>query len=412
MYPKPLVPPKKKRRIRHRLLIFSLVALLVALTYGTVAVTRPFAELKPERAASSLTITTPAAELPWPAYGQGAVGLLDGEIIASHGEQSPVAIASAAKVVTALVVLEKRPLPADAAGPTVTMTADDVALYNEYVAKQGSVTPVYAGQKLTERQLLQALLLPSANNIADSLAIWSYGSVKAYLTAANQYLKQQGLTDTTVAVDASGYSPASVSTARDLVKLGGLAMRNPALAQIVGQKSAVIPAVGTVHNYNTLLGSNGIIGIKTGNNDRNGGVFIGAAERVINGKKIVLITALSGAPTLSAVLRDSQSLLVAAGSTFADTTIIRKDAVLGTYRQANGKNLQAVAANDLNQTMLRGTSVRASVDLESISYNAHAGQKVGSLSVPTSDFATGKQVDIVLKQTPVKPDLWYRLTHP
>jgi D-alanyl-D-alanine carboxypeptidase (penicillin-binding protein 5/6) len=323
-----------------------------------------------------------------------------------------VPIASAAKVITALVILDKHPLAAGESGPRITMTASDVAIYNAYVAKNGSVTPVSVGQKLTERQMIQAVMLPSANNIADSLVIWSFGSIKNYLEHANKFLDQKGLADTTVGVDASGYSPASTSTARDLVKLGALAMQNPALAEISAQKTAVIPGVGTVRNYNSLLGANGIVGIKTGNHDQNKGVFIGAATRTVNGKDVTLISALSGASSLSAVLRDSRSLLVAVQNTFADTTVVQKDAVLGTYRQANGQVLQAVATREVSTTVLRGMVVKADVKLKDISYNTRAGQVIGTIIIPANDFTAEQRADVVLRQAPTKPDIWYRLTHP
>jgi D-alanyl-D-alanine carboxypeptidase (penicillin-binding protein 5/6) len=412
MYPTPLTRPKKRRRLPKKPFILSLLILIIASTYTAVAVTRPFAELAPNRTTSTLAITTQPSNLPWPAYGQGAFGLSSGKVIATKGEQEQVAIASAAKVVTALVILEKHPLKAGASGPTITMQLRDADLYRKYIGIDGSVTPVRAGVKLTERQMLEALLLPSANNIADSLALWSFGSIDAYLDYANAYLQRKGLTDTKVGGDASGYLPDSVSTTSDLVKLGALAMQNETVAQIVGQKTAVIPEVGTVRNYNNLLGTNGIVGIKTGNNDQNGGVFIGATNATINGTTVTLITALSGAPTLNQVLRDSGTLLAAVRSTFAMTTVVEKDAVLGTYNQPDGRVLQAVAAQNVGAMVLRGDSINATVKLSKISYNDKAGATVGSIVVPATDLSPAQTVPIVLKQTPSKPDLQYRLTHP
>ncbi|CAN5165147.1 hypothetical protein BH09PAT3_BH09PAT3_4010 [soil metagenome] len=412
MYPRSLTPPKKRRRLRLKHGVIPLLTIAIAVSYSAVAITRPFAELGPNRPKSSLTITTPASNLPWPAYGQGAFGLSNGKVIATHGEQTPVSIASAAKVVTALVILERHPLAAGTNGPTITIGDRDVALYKKYIAIQGSVTPVAVGQRLTERQMLEALLLPSANNIADSLALWSFGSVDAYITYANSYLQKQGLTNTKIGGDASGYLPDSTSTNSDLVKIGGMAMSNDVLAGIVGQKTAIIPGVGTVRNYNNLLGSNSIVGVKTGNNDQNGGVFIGASTVTVNGKNVTLVSALSGAPTLSTVLRDSGSLLAAIRTTFATTTIVKKDAVLGSYQQANGDRLQAIAAKDLSLTVLRGDTVKATIKLQSIGYSTKVGQTVGYVSIAATDFAPAQSIPIVLKQAPTKPDILYRLLHP
>lgn len=412
MYPKPLTPPRKRRQPHRKLRLFSVAIIVALIGYGAITITRPFAELKPNYTDSSLSITTSPSQLPWPSYGQGAFGLSNGTVIATKGEQDQLPIASVAKVITCLVILERHPLKAGESGPTIKLGARDVALYNDYIAKDGSVMPVFNGHKLTQRQMIQAIMLPSANNVADSLVLWSFGSMDAYLKYANNYLQKQGLTNTKVGVDASGYSPASVSTTTDLIKLGGLAMKQPALAEIAGQKTAVIPDVGTVRNYNSILGSNGIVGLKTGNHDQNGGVFVGAANVQVNGKTITLISALSGANTLSAVLRDSRALLAAASTTFAETTIVKKDAVLGTYTLPDGKHVQAVAAGDLSVTVLRGDTVKARLELEPISYNAKAGKTVGRVTLPATDISDASSLPVVLKQAPVKPDLVYRLLHP
>jgi serine-type D-Ala-D-Ala carboxypeptidase (penicillin-binding protein 5/6) len=410
MYPRPLTPPKKRRR-KAKFFIVSLLMVVIAGTYTVITITRPFAELSASVPKTELAITTQASTLPWPTYGQGAFGL-NGKVIARHGKQEQVAIASVTKVITALVILERHPMAVNEDGESFTMDADDVALYNRYVSINGSVTPVSVGQKLTQRDMIEAIMLPSANNIADELAIWSFGSIAGYVDYANKYLAKNGLNDTVVGGDASGYLPDSRSTMSDLVKLGALAMQNKTLAAIVEQKTAVIPGVGTVKNYNNLLGTNGIVGVKTGNNDENGGVFLGATTAQVNGKTVTLITALGGAPNLGTVLRDSGTLLAAVRTTFADTTIVQKDAVLATYTQPTGRALQAVAARDLSITALRGDSVKATVKIDSIGYNATVGQTVGSVTIPATDYSPETSVPIVLKHAPTKPDIWYRLLHP
>jgi serine-type D-Ala-D-Ala carboxypeptidase (penicillin-binding protein 5/6) len=411
MYPRPLPQKKKGRTYKRKHAVLSIGLVLLAVIYSAIAFTRPFDQLTPSITNDTLQITTQASSLPWPSYGQGAFGLSTGKIIATRGEQEQVATASTAKLITSLVVLERKPIT-NGSGPTITMTDADVALYKQYVAKQGSVMPVYAGQKLTERQMLEAILLPSGNNVSDSLAIWAYGSIDAYLTAANKYLQTKGLTNTKVATDASGYSSDSVSTASDLVKIGALAMNNPIIASVVSEKTAAIPDVGTIRNVNAILGSNGIVGVKTGNNDQNTGVFVGATTAQVGGKTITIISALSGAPNLATVLRDSNTFLAAARTTFADTNIVAKGTVLGTYAQADGQSLQAIAADDLSTVVLRGDTVSAKVLLQPISINATANQVVGSVSLPATNVTEARSINVILKEAPTKPSAWYRLTHP
>src|SRR6185312_5296957 len=110
----------------------------------------------------------------WPAYGQAAVQVGQSQVHAGPN-QHPAAIASVAKVMTAYLVLRDHPLRPGEEGPTITLTDADVADTERRRGQQESIVSVAAGEQLTERQALQALLLPSANNIAAVLARWSSG---------------------------------------------------------------------------------------------------------------------------------------------------------------------------------------------------------------------------------------------
>ena len=103
-------------------------------------------------------------------YGQAAVILTGQQRIHAGPNQHPAPIASVAKVMTAYLVLRDHPLRPGEDGPTITLTAADVADTDRRAGQHESVVPVAAGEQLTELQALQALLLPSANNIAAVLA--------------------------------------------------------------------------------------------------------------------------------------------------------------------------------------------------------------------------------------------------
>ncbi len=411
MYARP-TPPPKHRRLRKKHIILSGVVILIAASYITIALTRPFAELNPNITRNEFNITTSAGNLPWPSYGQSAFGLVDGSIIDSRGDQTPIATASAAKLITALVILDKKPLTAASDGPIITLDDADVNLYRQYVAQHGSVIPVVAGQKITERDALEALLLPSANNIADSLALWAFGDLQAYITYANSYVANHGIKTTHIGGDASGFSPETTSTATDLVRLGALSMQNPVISQIVAQKSATVNGVGTVRNVNSILGNNGIVGIKTGNNDQDPGIFVGASNLVSNGRTITIITTIAGASSLNQALHDSDSLIAAIRSTFTNTTVVQKGAVVGSYRQPDGRTIQAVVSREVSVQLLRGSTVRCNVDLKAISYNVKQGQTVGYVIVPATHFAAAQKVPVVLAAAPTRPTIQYQLLHP
>ena len=86
---------------------------------------------------------------------------------------------------TAYVVLRRFPLHADEPGFTLTINDSDAEATTIAASQGQSVVPVVAGEQLTEREALEALLLPSANNIAAALAARTAGSVPAFIQLMN-----------------------------------------------------------------------------------------------------------------------------------------------------------------------------------------------------------------------------------
>ncbi len=189
----------------------------------------------------------------WPADGQAAFVQGGQSQVQAGPNQHAAAIASVAKVMTAYLVLRDHPLRLGEDGPTITLTDADVADTDRRRGQEESVVSIAAGEQLTERQALQALLLPSANNIAAVLARWDAGSEERFVARMNATARSLGMTHTRY-TDPSGYDDATVSTAADQVRIVDRAMRLQVFARIVATPSATLPVAGTVHNTNTLLG--------------------------------------------------------------------------------------------------------------------------------------------------------------
>ena len=230
----------------------------------------------------------------WPAYGQAAVQVGQSQVQAGPNQHA-APIASVAKVMTAYLVLRDHPLRLGQDGPTITLTDADVADTDRRRGQQESVVSIAAGEQLTERQALQALLLPSANNIAAVLARWDAGSADRFVARMNATARSLGMTHTRY-TDPSGYDDATVSTAADQVRIVDRAMRLPVFASIVATPSATLPVAGTVHNTNTLLGYNGFVGVKTGSTAAAGGCFAFQAIRWIDGKQTTITGVVLGQP--------------------------------------------------------------------------------------------------------------------
>ncbi len=228
----------------------------------------------------------------WPAFGQAAFIESGSPIIHAGPNQHAAPIASVAKVMTAYLVLRDHPLRLGQDGPTITLTDDDAQDTERRRGQEESIVPVAAGEQLTELQALQALLLPSANNIAAVLARWDAGSDEQFVNRMNATAQSLRMTDTRY-TDPSGYDDATVSTAADQVRI---VVRLPVFASIVATPSALLPVAGIVHNTNALLGRNGFVGVKTGSDDAAGGCFAFRAVRWIGGTRKTITGVVLGQP--------------------------------------------------------------------------------------------------------------------
>jgi serine-type D-Ala-D-Ala carboxypeptidase (penicillin-binding protein 5/6) len=235
------------------------------------------------------------AAVPWPADGVSAADISGFGVVAGPGATRPVPIASVAKVMTAYVILHDHPLPSGGSGPDITVQASEATAYPSQVRDGDSLVPVVAGERLTERQALKALLLPSADNMAWILARWDAGSQAAFVARMNATARRLGMTGTSY-TDPSGLDPSTTSTAADQVRLGMAAMRVPVLAAIAATPMAVVPVAGVVRNYNTLLGQDGIAGLKTGSTQAAGGCVLVAAWHNASGHRTLMVAAVLGQP--------------------------------------------------------------------------------------------------------------------
>jgi D-alanyl-D-alanine carboxypeptidase (penicillin-binding protein 5/6) len=306
---------------------------------------------------------------------------------------------------TALVLLQEKPLRPGEQGPSMTFTAEDVAVYERELAQNQSVVQVKAGERLTEYQIIEAMLVPSATNIADSAAIWAFGSMDAYLAKANAYAASLGMHNSRFGGDASGFSPQSYSTPQDLIKLGTAAMAHPVIAEIVGKTSVDLPVAGTLRNFNIDLGVEGINGIKTGNTDEAGGALLFSAPF----HDQLIIGAMMGAPDLGTALHDSVEILRGFKSTLQVHVLVMKGQKVGEYTLPWGEKINAVVNSPISVLEWRGGQPPVSVSLSPIPADAQKGRKVGTVSVMHEGKAL--QADILLEKSASEPSIWWRISH-
>jgi serine-type D-Ala-D-Ala carboxypeptidase (penicillin-binding protein 5/6) len=289
-----------------RVLLGAVLAIFLAATrfapaHHLLNNNRPVERSEP-RAQQGRTYRSPVS---WPQRGQGALVLGNGRPAVSPHEQ-PVPIASLAKVMTAYLILKRYPLSDAQDGFTTTVTATQAQTEAQAAAQGQSVVAVRAGEQLTERQLLEALLVPSGNNIAGMLAALLAGSETRFLAEMNAEARALGM-DHTIYTDPSGFDPRTVSTAADQLRVFRQAIRFPVFREVVSMASVTLPVAGTLTNYNPLI-ADGYAG-KTGSDSAAGGCLAFFTQVTVGGRRQTAVGVVLGQGEGS----DTSAILAAAG---------------------------------------------------------------------------------------------------
>ena len=400
-----------RRRVyrRRRVVVFGGAAVVLALAfYLPLTLLAPL----PLEPAVSATVTVPPPASPtidFPSYGASGIGAVgyDG-VLASAGATTALPIASITKVVTALVVLETRPLAAGEPGPTITFGPADEQFYDDMVAQDGIVAPVSTGVTITQRALLDVTLMASANNYAQTLAAWAFGSEAAYVEAARAWLLREGFTGTTI-VDATGINPGNTSTITDLVELGKRAVAHPIVSTIVATGAVDVAGIGAFTNRNLLLGVNGVDGIKTGTLDESGACLLFSQDIVVDGETITIVGAVLGGPDHPSLAATVKALLAQADTGFQRLELIVAGTPLATYTTEWGAEVSAVAMRSASVVTWTGTTIETELTTQPVRLG-EAGDDVGDLIFTVADRVV--VVDVELASAIEDPGPWWRLTNP
>ncbi|MFD8105343.1 D-alanyl-D-alanine carboxypeptidase family protein [Streptomyces microflavus] len=412
-------PPPAETPVRtavRRVKIWTPLVLLLLIVFAIVQVMRPLPEPALELTAKpTYTFEGGGTKLSWPGQGQSAV-MVDGVgSLGSEGAQKPAPIASVAKVMTAYVILQEHPLKGDEEGETIT--ADQKA-EDESKNADESTAPLTKGQQLTQRQMLQLLMIPSGNNAARLLARWDAGSEDKFIDKMNAAAKDLGMTDSTY-TDPSGLKKTTVSTATDQLKLAQAVMRNDVFRKIVDMPEIEIKGIdGKIYNNNTLLLEPGVSGIKTGSSTPAGGNLLWSANTVVDGKTLWIYGAVMGQQagtgrvydSLTLSLTNSLKLIKGAQEAPTSTTVVKKGDVVGYVDNGFGAQTPVIATKNLKAVGWAGLEVELKVtdSGRGIAHAAKAGSEVGMVTVGTG---TGKvTAPVVLQDDLTEPAFGDKLT--
>lgn len=407
-------PDAKRRIYRRRRIAVGTVALLALLgAYCAIVAAAPLPELKATLEPGTEAQTEFTAD---PALAQAAVdaqslpsatGWLHDEQVWSNDEGS-YRIASMTKLITVLVGLEAAPVEAGTDGPTYTLTEADAALVDEVLAQDGTFAPAPVGLELTTRQILDLILVPSANNYAISYGRWIFGSDEAFLAAASDWLARNGLESVHIE-EASGLSDNNVATPADIVRLARIALANPLVAEIVAQSRIEIPELGEITTTNRLLGDPGVIGLKTGTTFPNGYSLVAAQHETFGERGLVAIAVTMDRPDSDARAADTRAVLAAMATTGQQAQLAEQGARIGTITTWTGAEVPLLVAGDLSTVIVPPEQATRSIKLDTITAGpkgAKAGEIVASL--PTGD----ETVEIETGAAIAEPGFAWRFSHP
>lgn len=399
-------PPPPETPVRtavRRVKIWTPLVLLLLIVFAIVQVMRPLPEPSLELTAKpTYTFEGGGTELSWPGQGQSAV-MVDGVgSLGSEGAQKPAPIASVAKVMTAYVILQGHPLKGDEEGEKITV---DQKAEDESKRPDESTAPLTKGQELTQRQLLQLLMIPSGNNAARLLARWDAGSEDKFIDKMNGAAEDLGMTGSTY-TDPSGLEKTTVSTATDQLKLAQAVMRNDVFRKIVDMPEVEIEGIdGKIYNNNNLLLQPGVSGIKTGSSTPAGGNLLWSANTKVDGKVLWIYGAVMGQQagtgrvydSLELSLQNSLKLIRDAQEAATSTTVVKKGDVVGYVDNGFGGQAPVVATKNLKAVGWSGLKVELKVtdNGKGIDQASKAGTEVGSVTVGTG---TGKVTAPVVLQ--------------
>jgi serine-type D-Ala-D-Ala carboxypeptidase (penicillin-binding protein 5/6) len=394
------------RNLRTNLGIGLVVVLLVGLS--AFQLLRPVPDVGATILQPASSPVGPAAPaLPMPRTGSLAVAVDGLGTIVTFGPQVAVPLASTAKIMAGFLILEKHPLRPTEQGPMVPVTVADVANYQAEKAQGQSVFPVAAGEQLSEFQALQALLVPSGNNIAELLATWDSGSVPAFVDKMNARAVELRLSHTHYA-DASGVSADTVGSPGELITLTEVAMRDPVFAAIVAQPEATLPIAGRVFNVDAAVGQDGIIGVKTGFSGSAGACFVFAADVTADQQPARIIGAVMGVPTLEDAFTTARDLIHGISPALHYRSILSTLQVIGEYKAPWGDTATVFADQDVNWVVYDGMPLQLRADLRRVKAPLPSGANVGSVTLQVGERMT--RLPLKTTQPIFEPDLFWRLT--
>ena len=290
------------------------------------------------------------------------------EIISGENYKTTMGMASTTKIMTAIIAIEN----ASASDVfTVSLNAQN---------QEGSSVYLRAGQSITLKELLYALMLNSGNDAAMTIAENVGGSMEDFVVMMNEKALEIGCTNTNFENPSGLPSDKHYSTAYDMALIMAYAMENDFFMEIISQKEYQLHCENSItylKNHNKLLWQYPhCIGGKTGYTKDSGRCLVTCSEK--DDKRVVCVT-LNDKNDWQNHINFSES----AFDKIKNVTIIEKYDII-TTKKINNIPVNLLAKEDITLSLMNKSkrNLLCRIELDSISNeDIKVGDEIGVANI-------------------------------
>ncbi len=348
-----------------------------------------------------------------------------GEVLFEQNAHDKAYPASITKVMTALLVLEA--VNSKLVDLDAVVTVPEAAM--EGLAADGSTQNIDPGEQMSVRNLLYCLMVASANEAANILAIYVSGSVSAFVEQMNQRAQELGCTGTHFTNPHGLHNDDHYTTAYDIYLMVQEALKDPLFQTIAGTKTYEVPATN-LHDARKMTNTNRLIsraeylyepctGVKTGSTGEAGLCLVSSATK--DGRTLIAVVLgassvkLENGNTELQQFTESKRLLEHGFNDFSrkailnTATLIREVPVTLSNEASTvvvhpAENMERYLPNGVDPADFRQL---VQLDAESVEAPVEKGQVMGSITISYEGEDLGT-VDLVALNDVERSEFLYR----